>query len=422
MTGSQNADQAHSSPAHLQPGGRRLVSRPIDMPALVEQLADLLGLIAQSAPMAVFFHDPASNQYTLRLARGPVAPDESGFGLDSSIPRWLGAHDQPLVLADNHDQPLSHPLTRQDMQVLEGMELLLPLRGEQGIPEGRPRGWVALGPRPTGEPYSPEDLRLMAALVDRAAMTIENQQLFESLAELGQGKMEFIDFVAHELKQPMTSMQGYTKMLTLGIGGELNERQSQFVRVINANVDRMGKMVNNLLEISRLEAGRTTLKPEELRPQEIVDEALAAIHTEMATREHSLEVHLPHDLPAVSGDRNRLLQTMAHLLSNACRYTPDGGTIRVSVSGPEATAVRPGYLLFSVSDTGIGMSAEDLANLDKFFRADHDLVVSQPGTGLGISIARGLIELHGGELTIESEPERGSTVNFTVPIAQGNGD
>lgn len=425
MTSSQTPEQeapskqANGSPANPQPHGRRPVSAPLDMPAVLEQLTDLLGLITQAASMMVFLHDPASNQYTLRRAPGPVAPAESEIGLDSSIARWLGAHDHPLCLMDSPDQSPSHPPTHEERQTLEGMVLFIPLRGGWGVPEDRPGGWVALGPCPTGEPYSPDELRLMAALVDQAALAIENRHLHENIAELDQAKVEFIDFVAHELKQPMTAMQGYAKMLMMGIGGDLSDMQSQFVQVINANVNRMGKLVNDLLEISRLEAGRIKLKLEQLQPKEVVDEALATIQVELEAREHSLEVRVPGDLPPFTGDRDRLVQILTYLLSNACLYTPNGGTICVSVSGPDRTAVPPGQLVFSISDTGIGMSAEDLANLDKFFRADHDLVISQPGTGLGVSIARNLVELHGGELMVESEPDQGSTFSFTVPIAPG---
>jgi two-component system sensor histidine kinase BarA len=210
-------------------------------------------------------------------------------------------------------------------------------------------------------------------------------------------------------------------MLMLGIGGELSETQSQFAKVIAANVDRMGKLVNDLLEISRLEAGRIKLKLDQIQPHEIVSQALAAIQADLEARTHALEVQVPGDLPFVTGDRDRLLQILKYLLSNACMYTPDGGTIRVGASEPDPPAGPSGHLLFSISDTGIGISAKDLARLDKFFRADHDLVVSQPGTGLGISIARGLVELHGGELMIESEPDQGSAFRFTIPIAQSDG-
>ena len=311
-------------------------------------------------------------------------------------------------------------LANEEEPALEGMVLLIPLRGGWGIPEHRPRGWVTLGPRPTGQPYSPDDLRLMVAIVDQAALAIENSYLHEGIAELDQAKVEFIDLVAHELKQPMTSMQGYAKMLMLGIGGELNETQNRFAQVISANVGRMGKLINDLLEISRLEAGRVKLKLQQLQPKEIVDEALSTIQADMEARHHSLELHLPDDLPPFTGDRSRLLQILTHLLGNACLYTPDGGTIGITVAGPDPAAVSPAHLHFSITDTGIGMSAEDLANLDKFFRADHDLVSSQPGTGLGLSIARGLVELHGGQLMVESEPDQGSTFIFTIPVAQDN--
>jgi len=424
MASTQFPEQDTSSLTNLQFHGRWPVSNPLDLPALLEQLAELLGPIAQSAQTMIFLLDPALNRYTLRRALPAKTPEgpEIEIDVESSIACWLGAHDQPLYLVDGGDQPPPHPQTQEEKQALAGMALVIPMRGERGIPKDRPRGWVALGPRPAGDAYSPDDLRLMAALVDRAALVIEYGYLHQDAVELDREKIEFMDFVAHELKQPMTSIRGYAKMLTLGIGGELSETQGQFAQVITANVDRMGKLVNDLLEISRLEAGRIQLNLEQLRPREILDEALATMRPDAEAREHTLETHVPADLPPITGDRDRLLQILGCLLSNACHYTPKGGTIQVGVTGPDAAAVPPGFLLFSVSDTGIGISAEDLANLDKFFRADHDLVISQPGLGLGIAIARDLIALHGGELMIESEPGRGSIFSFTMPIAQGSAD
>jgi signal transduction histidine kinase len=385
----------------------RPISDPLDTPALLERLANLLGPLTQSAPLMAFLYDPASGQYTLRRAQGVGSLEESGFRFSpgSDLARWLEARDTPIDLAGSQDRP-PPPLDS------AGMVLFLPLRRHGERPQDRPRGWVAVGPRPGGEPYSPDDLDLLTAIVDRTALALENSQLVKQIAELEQAKAEFIDFVAHELKQPMTSMQGYAKMLMMGIGGELGDQQIQFVKVINANVARMGKLVNDLLEISRLEAGRIKLKIEQLPPRSVVDGALAAIRPDVEARGHALKVRLPEGLPFISGDRDRLVQILTNLLGNACRYTPDGGTVTVSASA------LPGYLVFSVTDTGIGLSPEDLANLDKFFRADRDLVASQPGTGLGISIARHLVELHGGELKVESELDRGSTFSFTVPIAQ----
>ena len=276
------------------------------------------------------------------------------------------------------------------------------------------------------QPFTPTDIGLVQTLANQAAAALENARLYEGVAEANKAKSEFIDFVAHELKQPMTSMQGYARLLTMGIGGELAPMQAQFVQVITSNVDRMGKLVNDLLEISRLEAGRTTLRLEPVQLREVIDETLINTRTEIEARHHTLEVAVPDDLPPVMGDRERLVQILTNLVSNAYKYTPEGGRIRIAVpcSGGETgnghgeQQAPPGHLLVCVSDTGIGMSPQELAGLqEKFFRADQPLVREQPGTGLGVSITRGLVALHGGELVVESETGKGTTFSFTVPMA-----
>jgi signal transduction histidine kinase len=237
--------------------------------------------------------------------------------------------------------------------------------------------------------------------------------------EADQAKAEFIDFVAHELKQPMTAVQGYARLLALGIGGELSDTQQEFVRIISSNVERMGKLVNDLLEISRLEAGRIKLNLAPVHLKEVVDETLAITLTEIETRHHRLELHIAQNLPPVLGDYERLVQILIHLVSNAYKYTPDGGTIKIAADDADNVKAPQSHVLVRVSDTGIGMSPGDVANLEEpFFRADHDLVRAQPGTGLGVSIARNLVELHGGEFMVESKPGKGSTFFFTMPIAR----
>jgi signal transduction histidine kinase len=235
--------------------------------------------------------------------------------------------------------------------------------------------------------------------------------------ELEYARLQFIDLVAHELKQPMTAIQGYTSLLLLGMGGELNETQRQFINVINASVGRMGNLVNNLLEISRLEAGRIRLEFAPVDVNTVVEEVITAARSDIAARDHTLQVDLAEGLPLAWGDRQRLAQVLTHLLSNACRYTPQGGTIRIATDRCDDPDQGAGHLCVTVSDTGIGLTPEEIASLDKFFRADHDFVQQQAGSGLGVPIARGLVALHGGDFLVESEPECGSTFSFTVPLA-----
>lgn len=229
---------------------------------------------------------------------------------------------------------------------------------------------------------------------------------------------EFIDFVAHELKQPMTAILGYTKMLLMGIGGELTDNQRQFVQVIDSNATRMGKLVNDLLEISRLEAGRVSLNLAQVHLERIIEESITQARSESEARQHTLEVDIPAGLPPVKGDRERLLQILSNLVSNAYMYTPNGGTLRISVQEHALSEGTPAHLLVSISDTGIGMSSDELAQLgESFYRAERDLVREQWGIGLGLSITRHLLALHGGELLIESKVDKGSTFSFTVPVA-----
>ena len=240
----------------------------------------------------------------------------------------------------------------------------------------------------------------------------ENLRLQEALRRSQIATSEFIDFVAHELKQPMTALKGYTQMLVMGIGGELKPTQRQFVDVIGANVERMSKLVNDLLEVSRLEGGRIQLKVAPVSLVEVLNDTLAGTLAQIEARAHCLEIDVPEDLSLVLGDRQRLVQALTLLVDNACRYTPQGGRLRLVGSEQE------GHVCLRVVDSGIGLSLEEMRHLgEKFYRAEHELVQAQPGNGLGLSIARHLIALHGGQLLVDSEPGRGSSFAFTLPAA-----
>ncbi len=397
-----------------------VISSALDLEVVLSRIAEQMGRAVDATSAYICTHDAETMTSTV-LAEyiGPEASAEeqvSDLGktyaeIESEFLENLraGQHDTSHI-----DDPDLAEFEREHMLEYGAQTILyIPLR-VRGRLIGYTELWESRHPRE----FTPEEIALCQGIAQQAAIAIENARLYEGVKEANEAKSEFIDFVAHELKQPMTAMQGYARMLTIGIGGQLTDLQEEFVRVINANVDRMGKLVNDLLEISRLEAGRIKLKLASVRLQEVVDEAVTNTRTEIEARNHRLEVEVPVDLPPVLGDRERLVQILTNLVSNAYKYTPDGGTIRITVNGHEDAEIPPDHLLVSVSDTGIGMSPQDLVGLqEKFFRADHQLVQTQPGTGLGVSITRNLVALHGGEFMIESELGQGSTFRFTVPIA-----
>ncbi len=260
--------------------------------------------------------------------------------------------------------------------------------------------------------FDDEARQFVSRLADRAAIAIDNARLFTAVKAANDAKSEFVSVVSHELKIPMTSILGYADMLLKGIVGPINEQQTQFLEVIRNNVQRMQVLVSDLSDISRIESGRLYIEIEDVDVPQIVDRVREATIRQIEERKHTLIVEMEPGLPKVKADPKRLEQVMINLLSNAYKYTPDGGRITVR-------AWRRGdRVAISVSDTGVGMTEEEIANLGKkFWRADNPHVTSQPGTGLGFAITRNLIELMDGELTIESEPGKGSTFTFTLPVA-----
>lgn len=234
-------------------------------------------------------------------------------------------------------------------------------------------------------------------------------------ARIDRLKEEFISVAAHELKTPMTALQGYTELLLSESAGEVTPMQERFLRIIEANVERLSELADDLLDRSRIEAGMVKLQIRELHISNLVAQVVATFQAEIDRKGLTLSVDVPSDLPVVWGDRSRLIQLFTNLMSNACRYTPGGG--QIGIMARQAN----GQIQVDVMDTGIGISRQDQEQIfSRFFRADNPLIREIGGSGLGLSIAKSIISLHGGEIWVDSELGHGSTFSFTLPLAQGD--
>ena len=241
--------------------------------------------------------------------------------------------------------------------------------------------------------------------------------------ELDRMQREWVSTVSHELRTPMTSIKGYADLLMLGAAGSVSETQTRFLEVIKNNADRLSLLVNDLLDISRIETGRMPLDRRPIDLSELVANVVDSLHgrVEQEEKAMAIEVDLPEGLPAVWGDIDRVTQILTNLLDNAFNYTPAGGAITIAAApGRKADADAPAeWIAVRVIDTGIGIAPDEQAKiLDRFYRSDRPDVQRVSGTGLGLAIVNHLVDMHGGRLAVHSEgPGKGSTFSFTLPVA-----
>jgi len=260
-------------------------------------------------------------------------------------------------------------------------------------------------------------------LSDHAAIAISNAQLYGEVQRANLAKSEFVSFVAHELKNPMTSIKGYTELLAGGAVGQINEMQSNFLHTIRSNTERMATLVSDLNDNSKIEAGRLRLEYKASNVASLVDEVVRSTKRQIEEKKQALEVEISPDLPPVWADQTRVGQVLTNLVSNAHKYTPEGGSIRV---GAEAASNQwdpegaRNVVHLWVKDSGIGIGPEDQQMIfQKFFRSDDSKAREAPGTGLGLNITKSLVEMQGGKIWFESEFRKGTTFHFTVPVAEG---
>ncbi len=232
--------------------------------------------------------------------------------------------------------------------------------------------------------------------------------------EADRAKTDFVSTVSHELRTPMTSIKGYADLMLLGAAGQVNETQQRFLSVIKANADRLSVLVNDLLDISRIESGRVKLDIKPVSIESIIEQVAASLRGKIEEKKLTLRLSLPEEeLPRVYGDRDRVIQVLTNLVGNAYQYTPSGGSITVKAHQLD------GFVQIDVIDTGIGIAPEYQAKVfDRFFRADDPLVQEFPGTGLGLAIVKSLVEMHEGRIWVESELGKGTTFSFILRVVE----
>lgn len=305
-----------------------------------------------------------------------------------------------------------------------GASLLIEASARAAIPIRRETDVIGILYLESAAPdrYNEETLSFLSRLSDHAAIAISNAQLYREVQEANIAKSDFVSFVSHELKTPMTSIKGYADLLANEAVGPVSEAQANFLSTIRSNVNRMATLVSDLADISRIEAGRLRLEFQAVRASDMVEEVVRSAQSQIDEKGHDLRVEIPPDLPEVWADPTRLTQILTNLVSNANKYTPPGGQITIRCRPSRNRwdpAGAPEVVHISVTDTGIGISPADQKKIfQKFFRSEDQKAREAPGTGLGLNITKNLVEMQGGKIWFESVYRKGTTFHFTVPVVE----
>ena len=271
-------------------------------------------------------------------------------------------------------------------------------------------------------PLSDETMSFLVRLSDHASIAISNAQLYTAVQQANLAKSDFVSFVAHELKNPLTSVKGYTELISKQAVGPVNEMQANFLGTISHNIERINTLVSDLNDMAKIEVGRLRLDFKATGVPEMVDKVIMSTKKQIEEKQQTLLLNVPKDLPQVWADRMRVEQVMVNLVSNAHKYTPAGGNVEVAAElcdnqWDENGPARVVHIW--IKDNGIGINEEDQKKIfQKFFRSDDPKTREVTGTGLGLNITKSLVEMQGGRIWFESEFRKGTTFHFTIPVSE----
>jgi signal transduction histidine kinase/CheY-like chemotaxis protein len=259
--------------------------------------------------------------------------------------------------------------------------------------------------------FGERTLELITTFAAQGAIAIQNAQLFRELEVAGRHKSEFLASMSHELRTPLNAVIGFSDVLLERMFGELNERQEEYVRDIRDSGRHLLELINEILDLSKVEAGRMELEPGPLSLPDLLEHGLAMVRERAARHGIAISLEVAPEVGVIWADELKLKQVVLNLLTNAVKFTPDGGSVEVGarMAGEEAEVV--------VRDTGIGIDPADHERIfEAFQRGGRE--ARHEGTGLGLTLSKRIVELHGGRIWMSSRPGEGSTFGFAVPVRQ----
>src|SRR6266567_170841 len=395
----------------------RAVSSTLDVETVLNTIVSRASQLAGADSCSIFEYDEATEQFELRATHNDdaefvealrAAPLRKGEGLMGRAVEMR----EPVQVPDI-TQPGAYQSSARDTLIRFGYRAVLSvplLREDQII------GSLSFTRKAPGE-FPPEVVDVLKTFATQSALAIQNARLFREIADksaqleaASRHKSEFLANMSHELRTPLNAIIGFSEVLTERMFGELNEKQDEYLKDIYGSGQHLLSLINDILDLSKIEAGRMELELAGFDLPSAIDNALILVRERATRRGITLGRTLDEHLGMVRGDERKVKQVLLNLLSNALKFTPEGGRIEVT------SGVHDGVAEVSVTDTGVGIAPEDQEAVFEEFRQVGTADKKAEGTGLGLALSRKFIELHGGRIWVTSEVGKGSTFRFTLPV------
>jgi signal transduction histidine kinase/putative methionine-R-sulfoxide reductase with GAF domain len=402
-------------------------SRGLEMETAFDAVADELTHLIGFKRMSITLINPDTNELEVAYVRGTPIPGKT-VGARVVAPAGEQWEWRTALESDNS--------ARADSEVLTGLGLQSRMEVPLGVPASGLIGYLGLWSDRTGA-YSESDLDLLGRVAAQITPAVQNVlvhrrtlQLVEArehttqleaqareLERVNEAKSQFLSTVSHELRTPLTSVMAFTDLIARDRQQMLNEKQRHQLEIVRRNARQLSALINDLLDLSKIESGRLELMRREFSVTDLLKEVADSFSPVLAAKNQRLELKIAQDEVFLMGDRERIMLIVSNLVSNASKYSPERTSVRLSAG------LRGDYVAISVRDEGIGISKADQVHLfTPFFRVDNSLTRAVSGTGLGLVIVRRLVEMHGGTVTVESEPGAGAEFTVLLPRVMQRGD
>ncbi len=392
--------------------GQTLTST-LDLRQLLRIIADVATDLTKTEAASIMLFDENSGGLYFETATGDKQDElkRVTVPLEGSIAGWIFTHNEPLIIRDPQEDPRHYRAVDRKTDFLTRSLMGAPLNFR-----GETIGVIEVINRSVEEEFGEQDMQTLVALAAQAAIAIKNarllselQRAYDDLAELDQLKSEFVAIASHELRTPLNVVLGYATFLKDDVHGDASEQ----LEIVLRSAMRLRALIDDMVNLRHLDTGeaRAQLDLETFSLDQLIADAMFEFSAMAEAKRLKLSQRQPSPQVQIVADRQKVYLVLANLLSNAVKFTAAGGRVQIVVEAHD-TEVR-----LSVRDTGIGIPADKLDKIfDRFYQVESSLSRHYEGMGLGLSIAKGMVELHGGRIWVQSVEGRGSAFTFALPL------